>query len=441
MNWTEKYRPKHLKEVIGNRAAREKLLKWAEEWRNSTPQKKAVILYGKPGVGKTSAAHALAMDFGWEIVELNASDDRNRDAIRRIALTGAVNETLGTGERYISSREGARRLIILDEADNLYERNGDFGGKTAIIETIKMAKQPIALIANDYYALIKGRGNELMKLCIPIEFKKVETKEIVSLLKKICLMEGLECDGEVVEAIARRCDGDVRSAINDLQSISYQKRITREMLHHLGYRDREEEIFSALRRIMRTREMRVAINEARAIDESPDNLILWIDENVPREYRHPADLKKAYDFLSRADIFLGRIWKRQYYGLWRYAFELMTGGVAVAKRHEYRDFIKYSFPIWLRAMAKSKGYRHMRGAVARKIGKAMHCSSRKAMEFIPFIKKLFSDSNMAPYFAATLDLNKEEIEYMVEDKEKAEEIYRAGEKLKKMRKQTALFSF
>ena len=119
MNWTEKYRPAHLDDVIGNKEAKEKLLKWAREWQVGSPSKKAVILYGKPGVGKTSAAHALARDFGWEIVELNASDDRNRDVIRRVALTGAVSEILGAPEDAMGRK--VRRLIILDEADNLYE--------------------------------------------------------------------------------------------------------------------------------------------------------------------------------------------------------------------------------------------------------------------------------------------------------------------------------
>ena len=91
MNWTEKYRPKSLKDVIGNKKAKEELLKWAREWQRGNPSKKAVILYGKPGVGKTTSAYALANDFKWEVIEMNASDERNREAIMRIALTGAIN--------------------------------------------------------------------------------------------------------------------------------------------------------------------------------------------------------------------------------------------------------------------------------------------------------------------------------------------------------------
>ena len=140
MNWTEKYRPSSLKEVIGNKAAKEALLKWAREWQEGKPSKKAAILYGKPGVGKTTSAYALARDFGWEVIELNASDERNREIIKKIALTGAIHEVLSIDGKYITSKEGARKLIILDEADNLYEKQGDYGGKKAIVETIKVTK-------------------------------------------------------------------------------------------------------------------------------------------------------------------------------------------------------------------------------------------------------------------------------------------------------------
>jgi len=439
MNWTEKYRPKSLKDVIGNRTAKEELLKWAREWQQGKPSKKAVILYGKPGVGKTSSAYALANDFKWEVIELNASDERNREIIRKIALTGAIHEVLSIDGKFISSKEGARKLIILDEADNLYEKAGDFGGKRAIIETIKATKQPIILIANDYYELIKGSGVELRNLCKSIEFKKVSSREIAALLKRICQMEGIVADPEVINEIARRCDGDVRSAINDLQSIAYGKRITKDMLSHLGYRDREREIFTGLRNILRAKEMRAAIREAWRIDESPDNLILWIDENLPMEYKYPDDLARAYEFLSRADVFLGRVWRRQYYGLWGYASELMTGGIAVAKKHEYRGFTAYHFPKWLRSMAASKQYRQIRLSIAKKIGKIMHCSSRKALEMLPMFKKLFADADAAARLAARLDLTEEELIFIVGDK--AKEIYAEAEKLKKMEKQAVLFNF
>ncbi|MBC7080856.1 MAG: replication factor C large subunit [Thermoplasmatales archaeon] len=437
MNWTEKYRPKSLKDIVGNSEAILELKKWAEEWESNKPEKKAVILYGKPGVGKTSSAYALANDFGWYVIELNASDERSRGVIEEVALAGAVNEAIGYGTSG-EWKEGVKKLILLDEADNLYEREGDFGGKKAIIETIKKSKQPIIIIANDLYELFRN-AEEMRKICKLIEFKKIRNDEIVGLLKKICANEGIICDENLLYVIANRSGGDLRSAINDLQSISYSKRIGREMLSFLGYRDREMNIFEGIIKIFEAKDIKKAVRTAREIDEEPESLILWIDENLPHLF-HFSDLPSAYYYLSRADVFLGRRWKRQYYGMWSYASDLMSGCVAISRRKEVKGRACY-FPRWLREMAKSKAIRQAKLSAAKKIGEKIHASSKKTLEIVEILRNLLiSDEGIK--ILAKFDLSEDEISAILSiDKEKAREIYENVKKYEMKGKQSYLFQF
>ena len=359
LDWTEKYRPKTLDEVIGNDQAKNRLREWAERWNRGIPSKRAVILCGKPGIGKTSTALALANDFGWVVIEMNASDVRNAESIKRIATHGAIHETFSDSGDFLSSKKGGKKLIILDEADNLYERRSsddtssnllDKGGKRAIIETIRETKQPIILIVNDLYELLRGGGEPLRGLCEIIKFdeRRVRISEIVNYLRRIARSEGLNVESEVLVYIAERCKGDIRSAVRDLQMISIgSKSISKEMLGVLGYRDREQNIFDVLREIFKTRNISSISRSIQNLDEDPEDLILWIAENVPNEYVDTNDLANAYRNISTADVFLGRARRTRSFALWKYAQDLMAGGVAVAKRRFYPSQARYNFPSWL----------------------------------------------------------------------------------------------
>jgi replication factor C large subunit len=85
LDWAEKYRPKKLADIVGNATSLKALADWAENWGTPGMKKRAALLVGRPGIGKTTAAHALAADRGWSMIELNASDQRNTAAIREIS--------------------------------------------------------------------------------------------------------------------------------------------------------------------------------------------------------------------------------------------------------------------------------------------------------------------------------------------------------------------
>ena len=391
-DWTERYRPKSLDYVAGNQKAKNELRVWANEWYGDNhPKKKAVILVGKPGVGKTTSALALAREMGWDALEMNASDDRNKDAIQRFIGRSAVDDTFSSSGEFIPYKQGKRTLLILDEADNVFG-NEDRGGIVEIKNTIQKTQQPMVLIVNDYYGL-KNRSKNLSTMLKKIDFEPVGPKDIVELLKDICVNEGIAVDYFVLKALAERAEGDVRSAVRDLQTVAAGRtEIEMEDLDVLGYRNREAEIFPTLRTILHEHDILLARESIRELDEEPRNLITWIEENLPREYRYPEELSGGFDYLSLADLYLGRVIGSSYYRFWAYSNDLMTAGVCAAKTKAHRGFNKYAFPIWIRKMVSSKGIRSNINMLSYKLAVNTHTTSLRAKnDILPYFSEIFKN--------------------------------------------------
>lgn len=381
------------------------------------PKTRAVILSGEAGTGKTSAALALANDFGWGVIEMNASDTRNAEAIRRVATTGALGETFTDEGEYVSAKEGKRKLIILDEADNLFGKE-DSGGVLAIAETIKITRQPIILIVNDLYALTK-RSSVIKKNSKIIQFLRLERDSVKSILRNIGRMESMRISDDVFDAIAERSGGDLRSAINDLQSIAEgKKELTSDNLKSLGYRDVRKSVFDALSVIFRIADCRKSREAVLSLDESPERLILWVDENLPLEYRNPEDLARGFDALSNADIFLGRVLRSRNYALWPYASDMMTCGVSTARKGAFGG-ARYRFPLWLTKMARSKGSRRTMNSLVAKIGRHCHTSGATARrDVLPYFAYLYNnDYDFKLRMTLMLRLDEREIAYLLGEKE------------------------
>ena len=415
LEWTEKYRPVSLGDVVGNDAAVKALKQWAETFGTG---KRAVILYGAPGTGKTSAALALAHDMDWEYIEMNASDQRNKDIVRQIAGSAAKAGTFqGTT---------GRRLIILDEADNL-SGNQDRGGESAILNVIRTTDQPIVLIANDLYALSKP----LRDATLPIQFRSILSTSVAKVLRHICAREEIKCEPEALMKIAERTN-DLRSAINDLQAAAQGKAEVTLADVTTGERDVPETIFKVMGLIFRGKDMREALNATYDLDENPEDLIGWVDENLPREYRD-GDLERGFERLSRADVYLGRVRRRMNYGMWRYAGFMEVCGINRARRLRYGGYTKYSPPTYWQKLGRTKSARALRDSVAAKVGKACHTSRREARSaYMPLIRTLFRREDLAIRLAAGLGLQEEEIAYLLGAKKtskKVGEIYKQAQAL------------
>ena len=370
--------PSAISGLIGNPEALSTAKKWAEEWQayGATGSKstgtgagqegaktkpgappKPLLAYGPVGVGKTALAHAIASEFGWQLFEFNASDLRDAESVERI-LSNAVSS---------SSLFGTRKLILIDDVDALSGRE-DRGGAGAMARVLSSPPQPIILTAHNLYdrKLLSIRG-----YCTPVEFRRVHAASLAKLVRETAKQHNIDLPPDALEKIAAASLGDVRAALNDLQGRNPH-----------AFRDSEKGIFDVIRIILKSERYSEARNAVFSADTDHDALKLWVAHNIPAEYEKPFDIAGAYDALSRADIFDGRIKRNQYYGYLRYSNDLLSAGVALAKASPYHKYSPFGFPDYLREMGASKGSRATRKGVLRKIAAICHCSPYQAQDYL-----------------------------------------------------------
>ncbi|UWG48578.1 ATPase involved in DNA replication HolB, large subunit [Halanaeroarchaeum sp. HSR-CO] len=421
VDWTEKYRPTSLSEVRGNDSARDEFEEWARTWAE---HRESVVLHGSPGVGKTSAAHALAADMDWDVIELNASDQRTADVIERVAGEAAKSGTLAGGTT-------GRKLVVLDEADNLHG-NVDRGGAGAITRLVKESDQPIVLIANDFYDMSRGLRNATRE----IEFRDVSKRSILPVLRDICRREGIEYEDSALDALAAKNAGDLRSAINDLQALAEQTAVLTEEDVVTGSRDTTEGIFDFLDAVLKEEDAEGALKLSYDVDETPDDLIHWVEDNVPKDY-DGAELARAYRYLTTADRWLGRVRATQEYAYWRYVTDNVAAGVAAARDGTKGGWTRYGPPSYWRKLGRSRGARDTRDYVARAIaetsGVSMSTARREVVPFLGVMTHHCKNRELTVAMTAAYDLDETHVSFVTgsgEDTNKVQSIVEDAEALR-----------
>ena len=354
-------KPQSIASLIGNPTAFSHAREWAKKWAEGNAQK-PLFVYGPTGVGKTALAHALASEFGWEIFEFNASSFRDEEAV-----TGLLANAASTGSLF-----GRTRLILVDDADSL-SGNADRGGAGAIAKVLESPSQPVIVTATDIY---RKKLSTIKTRCTVLELHRLHPSSIAALVKREAARKGISLAPEAAESIAKSVGGDARAALNDLAAGNFS-----------ANRDREKNIFEVVRTIMKSVKYSEARQAAFSSEVEHDTLKLWIAENIPAEYKSPFEVSEAYNSLSRADIFDGRIKRAQYWGYLRYSGDLMSSGVALAKSAPNTGYTPTSFPSYIRAMGASRGSRALRKSTLSKIARACHCSISQAQYYLPQIRE------------------------------------------------------
>ena len=337
-----------------------------QQFLKAFPKKRIALIHGPSGSGKTGAVHVIAKENGLELFELNASDLRNKDQIMSRAGNAMMQMSLFA----------KGKLILIDEIDGIAGR-ADRGGVQAINELAAKTAFPIVMTANDPW---NPKLATIRKKSVVISFPKYTVYAIQRILRDVAAKEGITIAPDAVREMSRRSQGDMRAALLDLQSlaaVASGKPVDLKAVEALGSRDRVDSLFEAIRTIFKTMDGKTAQASLDHVEEELDYVLAWLAENVPREYSGKA-LAKAYDQLSHAYVFLGRIRRQQYWRFLAIARTLATAGVALAKDQPTRGFTRYQRPSRIR-----KRYHE---ELAELLAEKTHCSLRKARQELPFIR-------------------------------------------------------
>lgn len=278
--WVDKYRPTHPQDLVGHGDLVRRLSDWLRTWEavhvtkklpkpafsKENPGAKAVLISGPPGIGKTTVATIVARQFQFEVLELNASDTRNKreldeklvEAVSSHAISSAFAPSGHANSTSATSAGGAnvgvgmklqRRLVIMDEVDGM--GGSDRGGVAELIKIIKISRVPIICICNDRQSQkVKSLANH----CFDLRVRRPMKSQIADRLVAIAAQEGLVVDKNAAEILVEQAGNDIRAALNALQMWAQATQQSQEGGSRLGY----TELKAGLSRIEKDKVLRLS---------------------------------------------------------------------------------------------------------------------------------------------------------------------------------------
>jgi replication factor C large subunit len=330
-----KYKPTTLEEIIGNRIQIQTLFE-------SVKAKKPVLLTGPTGTGKTLTAELIAKQLRYELVEINPLEP----------ISNTLQKATEQQSLFYKSK-----LILIDDADSL--------STVAGISDILKCKYPVIITAQNLY---DPKLRNLRSKLPVIKFTKPRWNSIANYLLTICEKESVKYDRIAVQQLARSCNGDIRAAILDLESLP---EITMDSVK--AERDKEENIFETIKLLFST----ISIENAKTIisqsKQPPEDILLWIEENAGQCYKQ---LKEFYKHASLADLNLSRT--KISWSVYKHALFFIY---LAAVSDQFRGFMKYNMP-------KRFTPRKYREETLSKIAKALHISQKDAIAMLPLVKRV-----------------------------------------------------
>ncbi|XP_063546377.1 replication factor C subunit 1 [Cydia strobilella] len=229
--WVEKYKPQSLKQIIGQHGEAsnvKKLCNWLSKWYVNRKAKlpkpspwaknddggyyKAALLSGPPGVGKTTTVTLVCKELGFDVVEFNASDTRNKSLIKEQISELLTTTSLSGYAKGMMGKQAVskKHVLVMDEVDGM-AGNEDRGGLQELISLIKSASVPIICMCNDRTT---QKMRSLLNYCYDLRFSRPRVDQIKAAMMSVCCKEGIKVSGEALSQLIVAANQDVRQTLN-----------------------------------------------------------------------------------------------------------------------------------------------------------------------------------------------------------------------------------
>lgn len=370
--WSEKYRPKRVSEMIGNEESRGKLVGWLSEWRRGA---KPMLLVGPPGTGKTTIANLVSVQFGYDVIGLNASDARSKAKIEQV-----LKPVLGNAGIFGSS------LIFIDEVDGIHGR-ADFGGAGALAAILKNPAVPIILAANSDAS---DKMKAIKKGVTTVYFKKLPPRLLRAYLRGIVKREGADLGpGATINAI-NGSRGDIRSMMNVAQALATG------FVPDMSKSEVSLDAVDGVTAFFAAEDRSAARRVLYSMGAGPREKIGAFYSSIVMAKLDPNTRSAMLQAVSDADMLYGRIMKTQQWRLLRYLDETLLRAYRKGSGIGYSKY-NLPFPALNRIMWHGKNLQKVSGILA----DATHMSRSDAASIcLPYVTSMVN--------GGTLDIGLEE---------------------------------
>lgn len=225
--WVDKYSPNEMKSLIGNSKSVQDISKWLDNIQSGNDTKRACMISGPPGIGKTSTAKLLLNKLNYDVMEFNASSDRSKvfisNKLKELTQSKTFYKVISKGSTdQPPGADKVQKAIIMDEVDGM--SSGDEGGVTELINFIKAINKKNCDIKTILICVCNNRSKinitQLAKECIDVRFYKPSRDNMFQRANYILGKEKIRIPVMNLYKIVDVCDGDIRKLINTLQFIT-----------------------------------------------------------------------------------------------------------------------------------------------------------------------------------------------------------------------------